>query len=255
LIDSSAKGSLVKRGPAWLGIGAQRSGTTWLTDLLCQHPQVDVPANGWKEQHRLYRGLLTPWSPSHTRRYRRLFAHPDPRMRIGECTPFYLRAPWAADVAALTVHEDTPVWAILRDPVHRFESAIRYWITLRQGNKDRKQGYGARWLRIHSDQALWGGMYATQLDAWASVLGRERIRVLQYEQVRADPQPHVDGLWKAMGLDPVPLVSAESESRMSSDKAVWSMDSIEGLREHVTRMYRAESQRLEPWGIDTSLWA
>ena len=26
--------------PAWLGIGAQRSGTTWFTDLLTQHPQV-----------------------------------------------------------------------------------------------------------------------------------------------------------------------------------------------------------------------
>ena len=36
-------------GPSWLGIGAQRSGTTWLTDLLVQHPQVGLGTNGKKE--------------------------------------------------------------------------------------------------------------------------------------------------------------------------------------------------------------
>ena len=41
--------------PAWLGIGAQRSGTTWFTDLLTQHPQVDLGTNGKKEQHLLHK--------------------------------------------------------------------------------------------------------------------------------------------------------------------------------------------------------
>ena len=41
--------------PAWLGIGAQRSGTTWFTDLLTQHPQVGLGVNGKKEQHLLHK--------------------------------------------------------------------------------------------------------------------------------------------------------------------------------------------------------
>ena len=41
--------------PAWLGIGAQRSGTTWFTDLLTQHPEVGLGTNGKKEQHLLHK--------------------------------------------------------------------------------------------------------------------------------------------------------------------------------------------------------
>jgi hypothetical protein len=41
-------------GPAWLGIGAQRSGTTWFTDLLLQHPHVSLSTAGRKELHALY---------------------------------------------------------------------------------------------------------------------------------------------------------------------------------------------------------
>ena len=42
-------------GPSWLGIGAQRSGTTWFTDLLTQHPEVGLGTNGKKEQHLLHK--------------------------------------------------------------------------------------------------------------------------------------------------------------------------------------------------------
>ncbi len=31
------------------GIGAQRSGTTWFTDLLVQHPSAGLGTNGKKE--------------------------------------------------------------------------------------------------------------------------------------------------------------------------------------------------------------
>ena len=48
-------GSAFTGGPSWLGIGAQRSGTTWFTDLLTQHPQVGLGTNGKKEQHLLHK--------------------------------------------------------------------------------------------------------------------------------------------------------------------------------------------------------
>ena len=72
--------------PAWLGIGAQRSGTTWFTDLLTQHPQVGLGTNGKKEQHLLHKvadGVLPAAD------YLELF--PDDGMRRGEWTPQYLR--------------------------------------------------------------------------------------------------------------------------------------------------------------------
>ena len=89
--------------PAWLGIGAQRSGTTWFTDLLTQHPEVGLGTNGKKEQHLLHKvadGVIPPED------YLGLF--PSDGVRRGEWTPQYLRhasAPAAARVAANRIAE------------------------------------------------------------------------------------------------------------------------------------------------------
>src|SRR3954465_10659228 len=82
-------------GPSWLGIGAQRSGTTWFTDLLTQHPQVGLGTNGKKEQHLLHKvadGLLPAGD------YLSLFPGDD--VRRGEWTPQYLRHASAPAAAA-----------------------------------------------------------------------------------------------------------------------------------------------------------
>src|SRR3954453_15879925 len=91
-------------GPAWLGIGAQRSGTTWFTDLLTQHPQVGLGTNGKKEQHLLHKvadGVL-PASE-----YLSLFPVEGPDgpagPRRGEWTPQYLRHASAPAAAARLV--------------------------------------------------------------------------------------------------------------------------------------------------------
>jgi hypothetical protein len=72
--------------PAWLGIGAQRSGTTWFTDLLTQHPEVGLGTNGKKEQHLLHKVADGREPPA---AYLDLF--PDDGVRRGEWTPQSLR--------------------------------------------------------------------------------------------------------------------------------------------------------------------
>lgn len=238
-------------GPAWLGIGAQRSGTTWLTDLLCSHPMVRAGSNGRKEQHRLYRGLFVSWDEDQSRRYRRLFVDDDPAVKVGECTPYYLRAPWAPDAALHAVDDDAPIWVILRDPVDRFESAMRYWLTFNERHD--VGSIGPKWIRTRSDRALWGGMYATQLELWASVVGADRLMVLQYERVREDPQRYVDRLWEAMGVSPMRLPAVDRPSRTTSQHP-WSIDDVPDLRMWLRAAYSSEVERLEGWGIDLSLW-
>src|SRR4051812_49516016 len=106
-------------GPAWLGIGAQRSGTTWFTDLLTQHPQVGLGTNGKKEQHLLHKvadGVLAAED------YLSLF--PADGVRRGEWTPQYLRHA-SVPAAAARLVPDAPVLVLLRDPLDRFRSAMR----------------------------------------------------------------------------------------------------------------------------------
>jgi hypothetical protein len=228
-------------GPSWLGIGAQRSGTTWLTDLLVQHPRVGLGTNGKKEQHLLHKvgDGREPLSA-----YAALF--PDDGVRRGEWTPQYLRhASTPGAVARLL--PDVPVLVVLRDPVERFRSAMRLAATREASGQKPPWPYP-----VPITVQTWTGMYADQLAMWAAAVGRERMHVLVYEQVRLDPQATLDRLWSLLGLDPVPLTGVE-EASGSSSRADWEW--TPGLRESLLALYRPQLDRLrDDWDLDISGW-
>jgi hypothetical protein len=228
-------------GPSWLGIGAQRSGTTWLTDLLVQHPRVGLGTNGKKEQHLLHKvgDGREPMSA-----YAALF--PDDGVRRGEWTPQYLRhASTPGAVARLL--PDVPVLVVLRDPVERFRSAMRLAATREASGQKPPWPYP-----VPITVQTWTGMYADQLAMWAAAVGRDRLHVLVYEQVRLDPQATLDRLWALLGLDPVPLTGVE-EASGSSSRADWAW--TPGLRESLLALYRPQLDRLrDDWALDLSGW-
>lgn len=222
--------------PAWLGIGAQRSGTTWFTDLLTQHPAVGLGTNGKKEQqllHKVADGRVTE------EEYLALF--PADGVHRGDWTPQYLRHA-SAPAAAARLVPDAPVLVLLRDPVERFRSAMRLAATR-----------GKSWpYPVPITVQTWSGFYADQLDAWAAAVGRARMHVMVYEDVRDEPQAAVDEVWRLIGVDPVPLQEV-SRASGSSSQAEW--DWTPGLKESLQTMYRPQASRLAAdWGLDVSAW-
>ncbi len=227
--------------PAWLGIGAQRSGTTWFTDLLTQHPSVGLGTNGKKEQHLLHKvadGVIPPSE------YLDLF--PADGVRRGDWTPQYLRHASAPAAAARWV-PDAPILVLLRDPVERFRSAMRLAVT-RQAASGRSP-----WpYPVPITVQTWTGFYADQLAAWAAHVGRDRLVVMVYEEVRREAQAAVERVWRLLGLSPAPLRDVDMASG-SSSRADWEWP--EGLRETLQVMYRPQVARLEAdWGLDLSSW-
>ena len=227
--------------PAWLGIGAQRSGTTWLTDLLTQHPEVGLGTNGKKEQHLLHK-VGDGVEPEST--YLDLF--PDDGVRRGDWTPQYFRHSSAPAVTA-RLGAGTPIFVVLRDPVDRFRSAMRLAAT-REAS-----GHKPPWpYPVPITVQTWTGMYADQLAMWAAAVGHDRMHVLVYEQVRLEPQATLDRLWGLLGLDPRPLTGVD-EASGSSSRAEW--DWTPGLRESLLALYRPQLARLrDEWGLDLSAW-
>jgi hypothetical protein len=222
--------------PAWLGIGAQRSGTTWFTDLLVQHPGVGLGTNGKKEQqllHKVADGVADPAD------YLGLF--PADGVARGEWTPHSMRHATTPAAAARWV-PDAPVLVLLRDPVERFRSAMRLAATR-----------GRSWpYPVPMNIQTWTGFYADHLAAWSAAVGRDRMRVMVYEQVRRDPQAAVDAVWRDLGVEPVPLADVARASG-SSSQAGWEWP--DGLRETLQVMYRPQLARLEQdWGLDLSDW-
>lgn len=235
-------------GPHWLGIGAQRGGTTWISDLMLQHPKVGVP-DGIKELHKLYLGLIDGWSDELSKQYRDLFRGED-GVRLGEWTPYYMRAPWVIDVVRREVGEDVPILVLLRDPVARFESAVRLSVkrVRRQPKKPPRH-----WIRNTASESIWSGFYDLQLSRWIDALGRDRFRVMQYEQVVKQPQETVNAIWAALGLDPIKLTDIDRPSPVSTDPSLWRMD--DDLRTHLTATYAEDARRtVERFDFDPALW-
>jgi hypothetical protein len=225
--------------PAWLGIGAQRSGTTWFTDLLTQHPAVGLGTNGKKEQHLLHK-VGDGSRPAEE--YLALFPDDD-GIRRGEWTPQYFRHASAPPVAARLLAPGVPVLVLLRDPVERFLSAMRLAAT---------RGTSPWPYPVPITVQSWSGFYADQLAMWSHFVGRDRMVVMVFEQIRRDPQPAVDQVWRRLGLEPVPLAEVGRPSKTSSH-VEWTPP--DGLEESLSVLYAPQTRRLvEEWGLDLSGW-
>jgi hypothetical protein len=139
------------------------------------------------------------------------------------------------------------VLVLLRDPVERFRSAMRLAATRAAAGNPSPWPYP-----VPITVQTFTGFYADQLDAWAAAVGRDRMVVMVYEQVRRTPQEAADDVWRRLGVDPVKLARVE-EASGSSSRADW--DWPEGLREALQVMYRPQLARLESdWGLDVGGW-
>lgn len=230
----------MQSGPTWLGIGAQRSGTTWLTDLLIQHPAVGLGTNGKKEQqalHRISRGVIDE------NEYTELF--PRDELLRGDFTPRYLNSAFAPAVAARILPPDAPIIVILRDPVERFASALRKRVKQRRGHWPYEAAVA---------YAQWAGMYAPQLALWESTFSHDQLLVFTYEEVRADPAAACARIWRQFGLEPVALSDTGEPSSSSAGDASWTWP--EGLRPALTTLYSTQLEELAGrWGVRTDLWS
>ena len=250
-------------GPSWLGIGAQRSGTTWLTDLIARHPRVGIPVGprGRPQKelqwlHKVPEGLRTEEA------YQALFRGRKGQL-LGEWTPVYLTALSVPAVARRVCQPDAPFFAVLRDPISRYASSMRLWVQRSETPVKPGSGAAVPWrIAPQVTFAQWCGMYADQLDAWARVCGRDRLVVLTYEEAVQQPQAACDQMWKAMGIDPVPIGDADEPTDLmrndpathaAAGKSDWQWP--ETMKEQLLALYRPQVRRLrDDWGLNTSVW-
>ncbi|GGF43615.1 deacetylase sulfotransferase [Marmoricola endophyticus] len=232
--------------PDFVGIGAQRCGTSWWHSLIEQHPQVAPLGMGAKELHFFDEAWRADAGPVATARLATAYAaqfRRRPGQVAGEWTPRYLLDPWAVP-RLLSVAPQARLLVMLRDPVARFRSGLAHASKTRPtlGPDDVTAAYAR-------------GLYAEQLARVLATAPREQVLVLQLEQCLAEPQRHLDHTFGFLGLEPHPVPAArESGSRNAAvtttpvDPALLA-DVREGYREDVHRLVE-----LAPGSIDVDLW-
>jgi Sulfotransferase family len=185
--------------PDFVGVGAQKAGTTWWFHLLAAHPDVYQDPNQRPELH-FWDRFSHRWpTDDDVARYHRFFPRP-PGAKTGEKTPDYMYDYWAGHMIKLAA-PDTRIIALLRDPVERYRSATAH-------------GADKGWIRdrLNETDVFQHGLYAGQVARLLDLFGAERTLVLQYERCVSEPQAQLTRTYEFLGLAPF-SVSADLLAR------------------------------------------
>ena len=207
----------------FVGIGAQKSGTTWLARMLASHPDIFVtpvkeihyfdhiralteqlsPAKRrsryrkyhqrmWTQWHRFseYRGQWPWWRdymslPIDDTWYQRLFEHRDGKTFAGEITPEYaiVGAEGLGHIKRLA--PDARVIFIMRNPVDRMWSQVLHQCRSR-GLDANRQSTEAIVTMLAEPRFGELGDYAATLDDMTAVFQPEQTLSLFYEDMHQD---------------------------------------------------------------------
>jgi len=230
--------------PDYVGIGAQRCGTSWWYDSVRRNPGIQRSPLG-KEVHYFDRYWRGDEPDDIAAEYASLFPRP-PGQIVGEWTPRYMADHWAIRLLRKAA-PDARLLVMLRDPVARYRSAIA---RLQRKAEER----GSRVLLPQVNDALWRGFYFEQLRRVFDLFPREQVLVLQFERCVGDPVPEMERTCRFLGMDPP---EAFPERLMEHRQAGRQTPGLQpAVGEEVAERYREDSLRLAELcpGIDLSLW-
>lgn len=199
--------------PNFLIVGAAKAGTTSLYEYLRQHPEIFMPE--WKE---LSFFIGDPFAPLHRVKkphyYYQVFADTQSYKAVGEASTSYL----FDEVAPHIIQEKLgliQIIIILRDPVamsyslynHQvrkegetiadFASALAAENQRRHSSKFRERCYGwhANYYYYHR------GLYHEQVKRYLDTFGKERVKILLFDELAEDPVRVVQDVYRFLSVD------------------------------------------------------
>jgi len=185
------------RLPDFIVVGPQRTGTSWLDEVLRGH--VGLP-EGAKETDFFVRHYAKgiDW-------YLDYFRNCPPGLPLGEIDPNYFGSAEARERIAQHVPECRIVCSF-RDPTQRAYSSYRVM------RRD-------AWTRVGFEETVArnpvireSSRYAYHLANWQRTFGAERVLVCIYDDLEADPQAYLDRICGFIGVAPV---KADAAARAS----------------------------------------
>ena len=174
----------------FLGIGAQKAGTTWLYEQLNHHPQLAFPLG--KEAHF--------WNRPHAAAvadYLDRFARID--AVAGEITPAYGMLPIET---IREIHRHAPrlrLIYLIRNPMDRaWSSAL---MALQRAEMTLDEASDA-WFsdHFHSAGSRKRGDYQACLQNWRAVFPDEQLLVLRFEQIVTEPESLLNRCFQHLGV-------------------------------------------------------
>ncbi len=191
--------------PNFLGVGAQKSGTTTLYDILKNHPDIYLPRH--KEAHffdsdRKYKKGLSFYE-------KRYFSEWNGESAVGEITPIYMYLEYVPKRIYESLGPDVKLIFILRNPVDRAYS--HYWMTYRRGleNESFEKAIELEAKRLkdggrskYDYSYVSRGMYAKQIKNFLRYFSMDNFLILIFEDFVKDIPGFYQKICRFLGVNP-----------------------------------------------------
>lgn len=230
--------------PDFVGLGAQRAGTTRWFDLIVAHPEIEAPAATRKELHYFDRFHAGGFTAADAVGYREYFPRPAGRL-TGEWTPVYLAAPWVPAMLAAAAPA-AKLLVTLRDPIERYLSGM-------QRHHRVALASGAPLNAMAPLDAFMRGFYAAQLTQLLAHFERSQLLVLQYERCVRDPAAELRRTYEFLGVEDVAfLPDLDAHPNRQAEKPALHVDVRRALVDAYAPDVTALAQRFPE--VDLALW-
>lgn len=254
--------------PDFVGVGAQRAGTSWWYGLVTEHPAVEKPSAMRKRLRLRERPSASDYVPAPSEGalpkelhffesfagreltsddialYHRFFPRPSGSL-AGEWTPRYMHDFWTPALLR-TAAPNARLLVLLRDPVERFRSGLaQEWRTARARGGDVS---AMAW-----NDAVERCRYATQVRHLLEHFHADQMLVLQYERCTRDPRSALRRTFEFLGLDPEQLPANHLEVNGGRTKKPYLSPAF---RESLVTALRQDIDRLGALvpDLDLELW-
>lgn len=196
----------------FIGIGAQKSGTTWLAQCLGEHPQIFIPKI--KELFYFSKDALPVLEKEKLsyEQYKKYFHKASAGQIKGEFTPLYLYDEHSPG-SIKELFPGIKILVIIRDPIYRAYSHYRHI----KMTKPTSESF-SEMLKTELALINWG-QYYKWLKKYYEIFPKENIKVIIYEEFKRAPEKFLKELFIFLQVSP-DFIPPSAQKRVNVKKDV-----------------------------------
>jgi hypothetical protein len=176
--------------PNFIGVGAQKCASSWVYDILKDHPQAALSDKKELDFFSYHYEHGFDW-------YERQFALTGAAVIVGEISPSYFHDPRAPE-RVKNYNSAAKIVVTLRDPVERALSQHRHEVRVGAYlGPDFTFEAGLAQNPTYIEQ----GLYGTHLARWLGCFPQEQLLCIFQEDIKASPEMVAQQLYKFLAID------------------------------------------------------
>ena len=231
--------------PDFLGVGAQKAGTTWLYENLRRHPQIYLPVP--KEIH------YFDWNFHRTLRWYARHFEPGVGRIKGEITPGYSILTRKRIDFVHWLMPDVRLLLLIRNPMERAWSQALMNLVKKPRRDFATVPEKEFCDHITSARSVMRGDYLTIVDSWLSRYRPDQLLILRFEEIREQPRELLCRVFQHLGA-----TTDIDWASLPFDQVIFQGVGVPpppAIRDFLRDMYRNDLERIvERFGGELRAW-